>query len=172
MGAIEARRTASGVAGTGDFSDRSVDSVLRPDPGEVRGAGELVQRIDALLGTKRAGRLVGPDGDEVEIPASVMAALRLVAVAMAQGQAVTVAPHDLELTTQEAADLLHVSRPHLIKLLDRREMAHHRMSEDSKSHRRVLLKDVLAYRQQRQQTRRGLLRELTEASEDMPGGYS
>lgn len=73
MGAIEARRTASGVAGPDDVSDRSVDSVLRPDPAEVRGAGELVQRIDALLGAKRAGRLGGPDGEGVEIPASVMA---------------------------------------------------------------------------------------------------
>lgn len=90
---------------------------------------------------------------------------------MAQDQAVTVAPHDLELTTQEAADLLHVSRPHLIKLLDRGELAHHRTSEDPKSHRRVLLKDVMAYRQQRQQTRRRLLGELTQSSQDIAGGY-
>ncbi len=158
--------------GSSDESvDRSVDALLRPGPGEAEGAGELLARIDALLGTRRVGRLVGPDGDEVEIPASALTALRLVAAAMAQGQAVTVAPHDLELTTQEAADLLHVSRPHLIKLLDRGELAHHRTSEDPKSHRRVLLKDVMAYRQQRQQTRRGLLRELTQASQDIAGGY-
>ncbi len=154
-----------------DPTDRSVDALLRPGPDEAESAGELLARIDALLGTRRVGRLIGPDGDEVEIPASVLAALRLVAAAMAKGQAVTVAPHDLELTTQEAADLLHVSRPHLIKLLDRGELAHHRMSNDPKSHRRVLLKDVMAYRQQRQQTRRGLLRELTQASQDIPGGY-
>ena len=154
-----------------DAADRSVDTLLRPGPGEAESAGELLARIDALLDTRRSGRLIGPDGDEVEIPPSVFAALRLVAAAMAQGQAVTVAPHDLELTTQEAADLLHVSRPHLIKLLDRGNMAHHRMSDDPKSHRRVLLKDVMAYRQERQQTRRGLLRELTRVSEDVPGGY-
>ena len=154
-----------------DAADRSVDTLLRPGPGEAESAGELLARIDALLDTRRSGRLIGPDGDKVEIPPSVFAALRLVAAAMAQGQAVTVAPHDLELTTQEAADLLHVSRPHLIKLLDRGNMAHHRMSDDPKSHRRVLLKDVMAYRQERQQTRRGLLRELTRVSEDVPGGY-
>lgn len=153
-------------------ADRSVDALLRPGPGEVESAGELLTRIDAILGgPRRVGRLIGPDGDEVEIPASALAALRLVAAAMAQGQAVTVAPHDLELTTQEAADLLHVSRPHLIKLLDKGELAHHRMSEDPKSHRRVLLKDVMAYREARQQTRRGLLRDLTQASQDMEGGY-
>lgn len=154
-----------------DVADRPGDALLRPGPGEAESASELLTRIDALLGTQRSGRLVGPDGDEVEIPPSAFTALRLVAAAMAQGQAVTVAPHDLELTTQEAADLLHVSRPHLIKLLDRGELAHHRMSDDPKSHRRVLLKDVMAYRQERQQTRRGLLRELTQASQDVPGGY-
>jgi excisionase family DNA binding protein len=149
-----------------------VEALLGPGPGEAEGAVELLQRIDSLLGTKRVGRLVGPDGDEVEIPASILAALRQVAAAMAQGKAVTVAPHDLELTTQQAADLLHVSRPHLIKLLDKGELAHHRMSGDPQSHRRVLLKDVMVYRQQRQQTRRGLLRELSEASQEGPGGYS
>ena len=168
---MEARYKAGRPMESSDAADRSVDTLLRPGPGEAESAGELLARIDALLDTRRSGRLIGPDGDEVEIPPSVFAALRLVAAAMAQGQAVTVAPHDLELTTQEAADLLHVSRPHLIKLLDRGNMAHHRMSDDPKSHRRVLLKDVMAYRQERQQTRRGLLRELTRVSEDVPGGY-
>lgn len=154
-----------------DAADRSLHSPLRPGPDEVEVAGELLASIDGLLDARRNGRLMGPAGEEVQIPASALAALRLVAAAMAQGQAVTVAPHDLQLTTQEAADLLHVSRPHLIKLLDKGELAHHRTSEDPRSHRRVLLTDVLTYRQQRQQTRRGLLRELTQASQELPGGY-
>lgn len=172
MEAKEIKRAPSGQPSEADeAADRSVDSLLRPGPGEVEGAGELLLRIDSLLGTRRHGRLVGPDGDEVEIPASALAALRLVAAAMAQGQAVTVAPHDLELTTQEAADLLHVSRPHLIKLLDQGDIAHHRTSDDPKAHRRVLLKEVMAYRQQRQQSRRRLLRELTQDSQEAEGGY-
>jgi len=172
MEAMEVKgRAVSPRGSSDDLTDRSVDALLRPSPGEAESAGELLARINALLDTRRIGRLIGPDGDEVEIPASALAALRLVAAAMARGQAVAVAPHDLELTTQEAADLLHVSRPHLIKLLDRGELAHHRMSDDPKSHRRVLLKDVMAYRQQRQQTRRGLLRELTQASQEIEGGY-
>jgi excisionase family DNA binding protein len=171
MEAMEVGGRADRPTESSEAADRSVDALLRPGPGEAESAGELLARIDALLGTRRIGRLIGPDGDEVEIPPSVFAALRLVAAAMAQGQAVTVAPHDLELTTQEAADLLHVSRPHLIKLLDKGDLPHHRMSDDPKSHRRVLLKDVMAYRQERQQTRRGLLRGLTQESQDVPGGY-
>lgn len=77
----------------------------------------------------------------------------------------------IELTTQEAADLLHVSHPHLIGLMDRGELPHHRPSDDPRPHRRVLLSDVLTYRQQRQQARRALLRELTQSSQDIPSGY-
>ena len=171
MEVVEASGRAGRPVEVSDGADRSVDALLRPGPGEAEGAGELLGRIDVLLGAGRGGQLIGPDGEEVEIPPSVLAGLRLVAAAMARGRAVTVAPHDLELTTQEAADLLGVSRPHLIKLLDTEELAYHRMSADPKSHRRVLLTDVMAYRQQRQQARRGRLRELTQASQDVPGGY-
>lgn len=152
-------------------NDQYLGGPLRPTPGEVEGAGELLQRIDALIGTQRHGRLVGPNGDEVAIPTAALEALRQVAIAMAHGRAVTVAPHDLELTTQEAADLLHVSRPHLIKLLDRGDLPHHRTSEEPGAHRRVLLEDVTAYRQERRHTRRQHLRELTRASQQLEGGY-
>ena len=147
--------------------------VVRPQPDEIDTAGALVDRINQMLDAgQRDGRLVGPDGSEVLIPASAFAALRLAAAAISHGQAVTVAPHDLELTTQEAADLLHVSRPHLVKLLDRGDLPHHRTSDDPNAHRRVLLKDVLDYRQARRSTRRSLLRDLTQLSEDAAGGYS
>lgn len=152
-------------------ADAHGDAVLRPDPAEVEGAAVLLHRIDVLVGSQRSGRLIGPDGDAVEIPGSVLAAFRLVAAAMAQGQAVTVAPHDMELTTQEAADLLHVSRTHLVKLLDQSDIPHHRTSDDPNAHRRVLLKDVLSYREQRRRTRRDLLREITQVSQSAAGGY-
>jgi excisionase family DNA binding protein len=153
-------------------ADTHGDAVLRPDPAEVEGAAVLLQGIDVLVGSQQSGRLIGPDGEVmVEIPASVLAAFRLVAAAMAQGQAVTVAPHDMELTTQEAADLLHVSRTHLVKLLDHGDIPHHRTSDDPNAHRRVLLKDVLSYRDQRRRTRRDLLREITQISQSAAGGY-
>lgn len=152
-------------------ADAQVDAVLRPDPADVEGAAALLRGIDLIVESQRFGRLIGPDGDSVEIPAMVLAAFRLVAAAMAQGQAVTVAPHDMELTTQEAADLLHVSRTHLVKLLDQGGIPHHRTSDDPNAHRRVLLKDVLSYRDQRRRARRGLLREITQISQSAEGGY-
>lgn len=147
------------------------DALLRPGAGEVESAGVLLQRIDVLQQAGRPAHLVGPDGTAVDIPASVLSGLRLVAQAIASGRAVTVAPQDLELTSQQAADLLHVSRPHLIKLLDRGELPYHRTSDDPAAHRRIMLRDVEDYRARRRADRRERLRELTQASQKAEGGY-
>jgi excisionase family DNA binding protein len=80
---------------------------------------------------------------------------------------VTLIPHDKELTTKEAADILNVSRPFLVKLLDRRDIPYHRVG----THRRLNVEDVLAYRDLRAARRREKLRELTELSEQLKGGY-
>jgi excisionase family DNA binding protein len=101
------------------------------------------------------------------LPASAFAALKLVVDTMARGQAITLVPHGKELTTQEAADLLHMSRPHLIKLLDRGEIPFHRVG----THRRIGIQDVLAYQDRRAQTRKAELDELAHLSEELPGGY-
>jgi len=77
-----------------------------------------------------------------------------------------VIPHNKELTTQAAADLLHVSRPHLIKLLDAGQLPSHRVG----THRRIRIDDVLAYQGRRDQTRKTALDELARTSEELPGG--
>src|SRR5260370_11409424 len=63
-------------------------------------------------------RLVGPDGQSVELPESMFGVLLQFAAAMKAGLAVTVAPHHLMLSTQEAADLLRISRTTLVRLLE------------------------------------------------------
>jgi len=80
---------------------------------------------------------------------------------------ITLIPHDKELTTKEAADILNFSRPFLIRLLDRDEIPYHRVG----THRRLRVEDVLAYREQRAAHRREKLRELTSLSEEVEGGY-
>jgi excisionase family DNA binding protein len=72
-----------------------------------------------------------------------------------------------EITTQEAANLLRISQLRLCKLLDAGTIPHHIVGAD----RHVRLKDVLAYRQRRANTRREKLDELTRLSEELPGGY-
>lgn len=92
--------------------------------------------------------LVGPDSDEqVELPSEVYRVLRQVIEAMKRGLAVTVVPQSQTMTTQQAAELLGVSRPTLIRLLETGRIPYEKVG----SHRRVLLRDVLAYREQRRE---------------------
>lgn len=143
------------------------DNLLRATPAESDALEALRQQIDEIFRAHRAAKLVGPEGETMEIPASAFHALMLVVQGMARGQTMTLVPHGRELTTQEAADLLHVSRPHLVKLLDEGAIDHYKVG----SHRRVRIEDVLAYREARAGRRREQLDELTRLSEELEGGY-
>jgi len=144
------------------------EHVVSPDPAEREEIAALREELVRIAGLRRPmARLVSPDGAEVEIPASAFAALQAVVHDMAQGLTITLIPHDKELTTKEAADILNVSRPFLIRLLDRDEIPYHRVG----THRRLRVEDALAYREQRAAHRREKLRELTRLSEDVEGGY-
>lgn len=116
--------------------------------------GQAAQIYDFLKAHEEAGRgrakqryfLAGSaPGDQIELPAEIYRALRHVVEALQQGLAVAVAPLTQTLTTQQAADLLGVSRPTLVKLLDEGKIPFERAG----SHRRVLLRDLLTYREQR-----------------------
>src|SRR5665811_1063446 len=82
------------------------------------------------------------------------------AAAVAQGNAVSIVPVHHELTTQQAAVLLGVSRPHLVKLVDAGEIPHHKTG----SHRRIYFEDLMRYRDVRDAQRAAALRELTRKS--------
>lgn len=143
------------------------DNLLRAAPGDGDALEALLRQIDEIVRAHRTARLVGPDGEAIEIPASALHALKLVVEGMARGQTITLVPHGKELTTQEAADLLHVSRPHLVKLLDDGVIDHYKVG----THRRVRIEDVLDYRERRAGVRRERLDELTRLSEELDGGY-
>jgi len=108
--------------------------------------------------------LVGPDGQTVALPLEALRVLRQVAQAMRVGKAITVAPIDQLLTTQEAATFLGISRPTLVKLLESEEIPFERPGAGR--HRRLRLHDVLDYQQRKRSQRRADLDELTrEAAE-------
>ncbi len=120
--------------------------------------------VDILnqMGAEPMAKLVGPSGEELRLPSEVFEVLREVVGAMATGQAVTVAPIHQRLTTQEAADLLGVSRPTLVKLLESGEIGF----EQPGRHRRVRLDDVLEYRRRRSTQRRESLDRMVEIAQD------
>lgn len=129
------------------------------------------QDLEAMLDLSRfldhvkaPAALLGPDGQTVPLPLEVFHVLVEVAHAMRAGKAITVAPVDQSLTTQEAADFLGISRPTLVKVLESGEIPFDRPGAGR--HRRVRLQDVVAYQERRRVQRRAALDELTrEAAE-------
>ncbi len=123
---------------------------------------ELRAFLDAAPEAAEPAVLWGPDGTAKALPAEVYEALLVVVRALSEGKAVTVAPVHTTLTTQEAADLLGVSRPTLVKILDRGELSYSRPGR----HRRVLLADLIEFREKRRAKRRSGLDELVDLTEE------
>ncbi|WP_210768256.1 helix-turn-helix domain-containing protein [Cellulomonas humilata] len=118
---------------------------------------DSVAVVGRLLSHVPSARLVGPDGESVALPSEVHDVLIEVVAAMEAGQAITVAPVSQVLTTSQAAELLGVSRPTLVKMLDQHLIPYDRPNR----HRRLRLADVLAFRQDRSSQRRATLAEMT-----------
>jgi excisionase family DNA binding protein len=130
----------------------------------------LSKAIDAMIRSpKRQApkcQLVGPKGEAIPVPESVLFVLERVAEVMAGGDSVTVVPVNRELTTQQAADLLNVSRQYLVRLLDEGRIPFGRTGK----HRRVRIDALLEFKTKRDKDRRAGLRELSRMTEEF-GGY-
>jgi len=123
-----------------------------------------LSRIEDVLGNvNRVPKLVGPDGEEIELPKSVFQVLRQLVYHLAHDRVVTVVPVNKELTTQEAADILNVSRPYLIKLLEQGDIPFTKTG----THRRIRFSDLMEYKKHRDSERRKGLEELTQLSQEL-----
>ena len=134
-------------------------------------ARESSRRLAPLLAAQGALRIrVVPEGGEeapLEIPTSALRLLLDVLTEMADGNAVTLIPVHAELTSQQAADLLNVSRPFVVGLMDRGEIPHRKVGK----HRRILLGDLLAYKEKSEKRQRKALEELAAEAQELDMGY-
>jgi excisionase family DNA binding protein len=123
---------------------------------------EAVQALGKVLHDFRKARLVGPEGQEILLPYTIYRVLEQVVPLLAADMAVSIVPVGHLLTTQEAADLLNVSRPFLIKLLEGGSIRFERVG----THRRIRFEDLMKYKHMRDKDRRKSLKKLTQMAQE------
>jgi excisionase family DNA binding protein len=104
--------------------------------------------------------------EQLTLPRSAIEVMAAILAHMAAGQSVAVVPHNAELTTQQAADLLNVSRPFLIGLLDAGEIEYHKVG----THRRIKAASLIEYQRQDDARRRAIADDLTRLSQELDLG--
>jgi excisionase family DNA binding protein len=130
-------------------------------------AADASRRLFRLLGANLSEtcivRFESAPGEPLVLPAAVVRLLGALLTELAKGNAVTLMPHHAELTTQEAADLLNVSRPFLVSLLVNRQLPFHKVG----THRRVRFSDLMIYKRRRDAESEEALRELAALSQEL-----
>ncbi len=148
---------------------RRMTPVAAP-PGQRAEVVELSRAMEGMVQRPRRRppkcKLVGPEGQSIPLPESVFTVLERVVEVMARGDAITVVPVSKEVTTQQAANLLNVSRQYLVRLLEEGRIPFRRTGK----HRRIRIVDVLSFKEQRDKDRRAGLRELSRLTQEF-GGY-
>lgn len=133
---------------------------LLPDEALAASAAEAIDVLPSAENTPPASRVT------VELPAGLLGTVLDLLHQVALGNAVTIVPIHAELTTHQAAKLLNVSRPHVVKLLDAGKIPFHRAG----THRRVRAQDLFEYKEQRDKAARTRMAELVAEAQDM-GDY-
>lgn len=138
-----------------------LDCTVMPPAKDAATEKEL-KSLSLSLRTQQPAELILANGQRIRLLPQIAEVLSVVATAMEHGDAVSVMPTHTTLTTQQAADLLGVSRPTFVKLLEEGQIPYTTPSR----HRRILLSDVLDYRQRQQGERRAGLDELARLSDE------
>lgn len=136
-----------------------------PTPDDAELAGVASRTLSRARTSELRVQIDG--GETLRLPRAINELLYHLLTEMAQGNAVTLIPVQAELTTQEAADVLNVSRPFLIRLLERGEIAHHRVG----THRRVKFSDLQAYRKAMNEKRQEAMQALADQAQELEMGY-
>ncbi len=136
---------------------------------------QLALESSRLLATRKLGKRASVslrfgDGDDTEpvvVPVSAVRLFLHLLTEMSQGHAVTLIPTHAELTTQQAADLLNVSRPYVVKLLDEGKIPSRLVGK----YRRVRFDDLMAYKRKDDEARAKVLDQLSAEAQELGMGY-
>lgn len=146
---------------------------ITPTPDEAILAQESSRRLSRFVSTKRKKLLqlrIQPDDapeETVSIPESAFRLLNEILTQMAKGNAVTLIPVHAELTTQQAADILNVSRPFLVEQLEKGFIPYRKVG----THRRIFFKDLMDFKEAMIRNRLKALEKLAAQSQELGMGY-
>lgn len=136
---------------------------LDPEQGSLaKEAAQVLEILEHLESDNEPARLVDSHGHAVDLPTQMFEVLVAIADHLQRGNGVVVMPAHKLLTSNEAAEILNVSRPHLIKLLDEKTIPFDYVG----THRRIRFSDVLHYLEQRDQSRNAALTEMVGLAEE------
>ncbi|NWK78952.1 helix-turn-helix domain-containing protein [Aquitalea sp. LB_tupeE] len=143
-----------------------------PSEAEATLAKESGRQLSLYLSSKEDAQLIrvidqAGEHEAVQIPTAAYRLLIDILAQMAQGNSVSLIPVHAELTTQEAADMLNVSRPYLVKLLDAGDIPFHKVG----THRRVRYQDLVQYKNRNYTDRLKALEELSAQAQELNMGY-
>ncbi len=141
----------------------SVVKLRLPSPDERQLARQAYKSMQDEAAHDAPVRLLTSHGVAIDLPADASQLLLDILDHMARGDAVTLIPVHAELTTQQAADMLNVSRPTLVKLLEEGRLAYQKPGR----HRRIKFEEVMRYKQQSENARADALDELAAIGQEL-----
>jgi excisionase family DNA binding protein len=146
---------------------------VTPSEADSLEARDSSRRLASYLAKNQKLRVqVVPEGvqaqeESLPLPAPVLDLLFAILTEMAEGNTVTLIPIHAELTTQQAANLLNVSRPFVVELLEKNEIPHRKVG----THRRILFRDLMEFKQRSDAKRKKALDELVAEAQEEDMGY-
>ena len=142
-------------------------AVQNPTKKDMGVAKKSFMALDSLSFKKTSPAYLSIEGEKVELPQSAVKLLFEILNQMAEGNALTLVPKHASLSTQEGADLLNVSRPFFVKLLETGEMPFQKIG----NRRRIFADDVVKYKEKTLKARRKILQDLVDQAQDLDMGY-